>query len=307
MTDEAPQIDRNVLEELRQLETKRSEVQGWLDKANELKDRTSQDIYERVCSDYRKRLADLEEQSLPLEQTLQEQYRSLLAHREVLQAQLADVQAQSDELEFRKQIGELEGDDERSSAEKVEAALQKQQSDVEAIDAVIREVLEVVPEEKLRAAAPAPEAEQEPIGEPEPTPQQEPEPAVNKTIIFGASEAAAPSSPPQPDQTSATPSQAGGQTMVVPPAELVEDKTGKPHRLGTVNLIGRGDQNQLRLDGTGVSRKHASITYQPPSFVIKDEGSHFGTFVNDERVTEQALADGDRVQIGEVRLVFHLR
>jgi hypothetical protein len=326
MSEESPQVDRDLLEQLRQLASKRSEVESWLEKAEELREKTSQEIYQRVCSDYRSRLAELDEQAAPLKRSLEEQYRKLVAHREVLQSKLADVQARRDELEFRRQIGEFGDADEESAAREVEEALKKQQSEVDAIDALVGEVLEVVPEEELSAAAasagaegadatPSEQQDAAPAGshtvvgsesQPPPQPEPPPTPAPNKTVIFSEGHSAPASAPAEaaPESPQAQP---GGRTVVVPPAELVEDKSGQPHRLGTFMMIGRGDQAQVRLEGTGVSRKHASISFAGTGFVIKDEGSHFGTFVNDERISEQPLSDGDRVQIGEVRLVFHLR
>ena len=39
--------------------------------------------------------------------------------------------------------------------------------------------------------------------------------------------------------------------------------------------------------------------------MIEDLKSQSGTFVNEERITEHRLTDGDRVQVGDVELVFH--
>ena len=51
-------------------------------------------------------------------------------------------------------------------------------------------------------------------------------------------------------------------------------------------------------DGS-LSRLHAQVVYVAGAYVIKDEGSTNGTFVNDQRVQKTArLSDGDRVQLG---------
>jgi len=68
--------------------------------------------------------------------------------------------------------------------------------------------------------------------------------------------------------------------------------------------IGRNPRNQLWLADTSVSREHCVILRQGDDFLIRDLGSFHGTQVNDERVTERMLADGDRIQIGRSRLRF---
>jgi pSer/pThr/pTyr-binding forkhead associated (FHA) protein len=40
------------------------------------------------------------------------------------------------------------------------------------------------------------------------------------------------------------------------------------------------------------------------SVVIRDDGSLNGTYVNRERIEEQALTGGDEVQIGKFKLVY---
>ncbi len=69
--------------------------------------------------------------------------------------------------------------------------------------------------------------------------------------------------------------------------------------------IGRGTENTIDLaEDNTVSRKHAVIIKQQNSFIIRDEGSSNGTFVNGSQVTEQVLNSGDEVQIGTTRFRF---
>ena len=68
--------------------------------------------------------------------------------------------------------------------------------------------------------------------------------------------------------------------------------------------IGRDPRNQLRLTDMSVSREHCVIFRQGEDFLIRDLDSHHGTLVNDERVTERVLADGDAIKIGRSVLQF---
>lgn len=63
-------------------------------------------------------------------------------------------------------------------------------------------------------------------------------------------------------------------------------------------VIGRQEGCQLRIPVAGVSRAHCEIRVEGGSIVVKDLGSSNGTFVNQERVTEQPLAPGDLLSLG---------
>src|SRR5215471_5991406 len=73
--------------------------------------------------------------------------------------------------------------------------------------------------------------------------------------------------------------------------------------------IGRRETNDLRLAGSEVSRDHAEIVSGTGGFLVRDKQSRYGTFVNDEPVTERTLAHGDRIRLGRsggAELVFLL-
>jgi serine phosphatase RsbU (regulator of sigma subunit)/pSer/pThr/pTyr-binding forkhead associated (FHA) protein len=73
--------------------------------------------------------------------------------------------------------------------------------------------------------------------------------------------------------------------------------------------IGRRETNDLRLAGSEVSRDHAEIVATGSGFLVRDKQSRYGTFVNEEPVTERQLAHGDRIRLGRTggaELVFLL-
>jgi len=70
-------------------------------------------------------------------------------------------------------------------------------------------------------------------------------------------------------------------------------------------LISREPGSPVPLDqDTSVSRRHATIAPRNGGFVIRDEGSSNGTFVNGARVSESPLSPGDEVSIGGTRFRF---
>lgn len=75
--------------------------------------------------------------------------------------------------------------------------------------------------------------------------------------------------------------------------------------------IGRGEGNELRIDDELASREHAVIDYRsdakdPASgdWILRDQNSTNGTFVNDRRITVHALMDGDVMRIGKTFFKF---
>jgi len=69
--------------------------------------------------------------------------------------------------------------------------------------------------------------------------------------------------------------------------------------------IGRDQDNDLPFpDEEFISRHHCQIIYQKYQYVLQDPGSANGTYVNDVKVRETALRDGDLIQIGPLRFLF---
>ena len=67
--------------------------------------------------------------------------------------------------------------------------------------------------------------------------------------------------------------------------------------------IGRAETSRFFINSDLVSRHHATIARIAGRYVLKDEGSTNGTFVNDQRVSGRAvLSPGDRLRVGRVEL-----
>ena len=69
--------------------------------------------------------------------------------------------------------------------------------------------------------------------------------------------------------------------------------------------IGSHPSNDVVLDDTTVSRRHATITRKEGSFELTDLGSTNGTFVNGRQVRKPiALKSGDEIKFGSVRMAL---
>jgi chromosome segregation ATPase len=71
--------------------------------------------------------------------------------------------------------------------------------------------------------------------------------------------------------------------------------------------IGRTDQNDIQLQASYVSRRHAVIVSDRNATRIVDWGSKNGVFVNSERITEHFLRNGDNLAIGTAEFRYEER
>src|SRR5438874_9560788 len=87
----------------------------------------------------------------------------------------------------------------------------------------------------------------------------------------------------------------------------LEQPSGERRYVQSELRIGRGEQNDLRLNDASVSRHHAFLRRVDGRYLLSDVGSQNGTFVNGRRVhAPSALQSGDRIRAGTTELIFHL-
>jgi hypothetical protein len=93
----------------------------------------------------------------------------------------------------------------------------------------------------------------------------------------------------------------GGASLVVrngPQAGFALALTSKVTRLG------RHPDSEISLDDITVSRRHAEVVHTADGFIVRDAGSLNGTYVNQQRIDQVPLHQGDELQVGKFRLVF---
>ena len=79
-----------------------------------------------------------------------------------------------------------------------------------------------------------------------------------------------------------------------------------PLRTGE-NVIGRGTEADVRIEASGVSRRHARIVVGHDGIFIEDLGSKNGTAVCGQRIkSAHPLTDGDDIALGSVRVLFRV-
>lgn len=74
-----------------------------------------------------------------------------------------------------------------------------------------------------------------------------------------------------------------------------------------VTRLGRHPDSDVLLDDITVSRRHAEVLRTESGYRVRDVGSLNGTYLNQERVDEADLEQGDELQVGKYRMVFLAR
>jgi hypothetical protein len=73
---------------------------------------------------------------------------------------------------------------------------------------------------------------------------------------------------------------------------------------GERTRIGRSPDCEIFLDDVTVSRNHALLLERDGTYVVEDQGSLNGTFVNRKRIESATLQESDELQIGKYRMTF---
>ncbi len=69
--------------------------------------------------------------------------------------------------------------------------------------------------------------------------------------------------------------------------------------------IGRSSESDLRLPDSAVSRNHARLRYAQGSWFLQDQDSSGGTMVNGVPTDATRVKEGDEIEIGPFRFIFH--
>src|SRR5262245_43658297 len=69
-------------------------------------------------------------------------------------------------------------------------------------------------------------------------------------------------------------------------------------------ILGRSNSASVPLDDRLASRTHCRIERQGDVFVLRDEGSQNGTFLNGAQVLSSVLSPGDQIRIGTTTIYF---
>lgn len=308
MAPARPNVDASVLDALLELRARQGKLEDLRQRAEERREHVDPAVYRRVTADYQSRLAALGTEAAPLERRLKAEYRKLQDVSDGLRQRLEKARLDKEELEFRRDLGELEEADFSARVQAPASVLAECETELSGLEAQGARFLEALGTEALAddgttnpvpVADGAAEAQDAPAGGAD-------DPALDATML-GVTQYL-----PAEEADLAAAGQDGddsGQTLLMPDAVLIIEDGGAPleYRLAALNYLGRAEGNQVQLTRGGVSRRHALVALAGPGgYSIKDLQSQNGTFVNGQRIEETMLADGDRITVGDAELTFRL-
>ncbi len=82
------------------------------------------------------------------------------------------------------------------------------------------------------------------------------------------------------------------------------DSKGQSFPMGKLLKIGKAPENDIVLDHPTVSRNHAVLSRHGEQFLVQDQGSTNGTFIEGAQIREGYLKPGAMLEIGDVQLRF---
>jgi predicted component of type VI protein secretion system len=87
---------------------------------------------------------------------------------------------------------------------------------------------------------------------------------------------------------------------------VIHTSTAPPQRVMLKNsmLVGRAIGSDLWIDDPKISRKHCRLESRGERWTLTNVSSN-GTLVNGELIEQHRLHDGDELEIGDARLIFH--
>lgn len=71
-------------------------------------------------------------------------------------------------------------------------------------------------------------------------------------------------------------------------------------------LIGRGDNVDIQIVDTKISREHAELSLSDNTYTITDLGAQNGVIVNDRKIKQAKLKDGEKVVIGQTVFKYNI-
>ena len=83
---------------------------------------------------------------------------------------------------------------------------------------------------------------------------------------------------------------------------------GKPHSWFNLSSdllnIGREESSDIVLKDPKASRRHCRLMKNGDNWLIEDNKSQNGIFVNGKKITERLLCEGDIIRIGTIELIY---
>jgi hypothetical protein len=298
-------INQELLASATQLKEQWKVIKDRLEKIEEHKEKVSPPVYQRVRSDYEKKLKEITDTVLEKKRTIDRELVTLYETQKRIAAQLETHRHTLEEIKFRNVLGEFSEEeyqrkakDEQDKINKFETILSAVNTNISRYEDLFHEEIEVLPSEEEPQEKEAASEEAIPASE-------EFYEGLGGADYFTTGEVTTPGEEAPEifitEKTKPGRHAASEKTRVV---IISGDDAGATYPIKESVSFGRAESNTVVLRDAKVSRQHAKIVKQGEEYVLVDLNSSNGTFVNGERIEEHVLANNDEFQIGDTVLQF---
>ncbi len=319
--EEAPAfpINQVLLDEATQSKEEWKVIKDRLNKIEEHRSQVSKAVYERVHADYEGRLKVATDAVMKKKGEVDTELAALYETRNKIAEDLKVHQHSLEEIKFRRTLGEFSDEEYQSQAREEQERISKFETILSSVNSNIHRYEALFKEEGLfaedEAHAPHEAVEEGELSGLTPAPH-EMEPATDESgylieetgpNYFGAT--ASEQTNPTFEEKSTTAKGASGSAKTRAPRQariviINGDNAGATFPLKGMVSLGRAESSTIAIRDAKVSRQHAQVQQQGKEYVIVDLNSSNGTFVNNERIEEHVLAEGDEIRIGDCIMQF---
>lgn len=310
-------LNKRLLEESSKIREERKVIKERLKKIESTKPNVSEKVYERVRSDYLAQLNTNTDQLLEKKQDIDKELATLYEAKKKVSENVAVHKEKLEELNFRFGLGEFPEADFHKLANEENSKLGKFEKILSAIESNIDQY-ESLFEGEAEFFEEGPSVKEE-------TPPSEEHLAPEAPIstdddynvghdgdYFGPNTEEVPNVPHEAQDIG----EATSKEITIPIDEASEetfatitilagDNKGDVYKISKNETgIGRASSNDIVLKEAKVSRQHSIIKRQGQEYLIEDLHSSNGVFVNDEKIKEHALSNGDIIKIGDFVMKF---
>lgn len=310
-------INQTLLEDATRVREEWRIMKDRLLKIDQSKGQVSAEVYARVRKDYESKLNDATINMKKKKEAVDRELVSLEQTRKKIEAQLTEHKQRLEEFKFRNTLGEFDDNEYQDVSRTEQDKIAKFESVINAVENNISRYQSIFSEDTeafSSAKKPAPTKSDEikltvPLPESEPLTDaqgfliEEEEPDYFSTPEHSTHEEETnPTIEESPEAKSTIDLRPKYARVVI----INGADAGTTYPLKGIVTIGRAESNTIVLKDVKVSRQHAQISQQGTEFMVIDLNSSNGTYVNNQRVEEHVLSNGDEILIGDFVLQFQM-
>lgn len=303
-------LNERLLEEAAKIREERTVIKKRLEKIEAAKKDVSSTVYDKVKADYSNQLGINTNQLLEKKQDIDRELSSLYEAKSKVEENVSTHKERLEEINFRNNLGEFKKEEFLKVSKEENEKLGKFQKILAAIESNIKQYEslfegegEFFGEEKEVEGAMSPPP---PSSVGEGAPEEEYDVGSNEGY-FGPNTEEIEVEPPEIHETTRKdiPMEPEEKTPSVKITIENGERKGEEYKLDKDEFsFGRASSNDIVLKEAKVSRQHAIIKKQGNEYLIEDLHSSNGVLINDEKVKEHALSDGDIIKIGDFVMKF---